>query len=155
VAGLLWDDVSAFFEPDGSLLDAYVFDTAVSDWQAFIDLVRSRGWWFEYQEDSRSTRLPDRVGVAFDHAETSAVLLRVRPVPRMSVHVHFFTVEELEVDFAREEVQGQDRLDVVCGFLRAVSRRLSKPMVLTPENMRDDPLIGYDLAADRVVQIAR
>lgn len=41
VPDLLWDDVREWFEPDGSLLDVYVFDTTVADWQAFVDLVRS------------------------------------------------------------------------------------------------------------------
>jgi hypothetical protein len=44
---LLWEDVREWFEPDGSLLDAYVFDTTVADWQAFVDLVQSKGWWFD------------------------------------------------------------------------------------------------------------
>jgi hypothetical protein len=68
--------------------------------------------------------------------------------------VHFFTGEEIEVDFAPEELQGQDRLDLLCSFLRAVGRRLGKPVVLTHESLRDHPLIGYDVGADRVLAIA-
>lgn len=55
------DEVRDWFEPDGSLLDGYVFETTVADWQALVDLVRSRGWWFDYLEEGRSTRLPHRV----------------------------------------------------------------------------------------------
>jgi hypothetical protein len=150
----MWDDVSELFVADGSLLDAYVFDTTVAEWQAFVDLVRSRGWWFEYLEDNHPRRLPDRVDVVLERRADRAVLLRVKPGPEMWVHVHFFTAEEIEVDFSPDELQGQDRLDVVCGFLRAVGRRLGRPMVLTPENMPDRSLIGYDVATDRVVRIA-
>jgi hypothetical protein len=82
------------------------------------------------------------------------VLLQVRPVPEVAVNVHFFTGEEIEVDFAPEELQGQDRLDLLCSFLRAVGRRLGKPVVLTHESLRDHPLIGYDVGADRVLAIA-
>jgi hypothetical protein len=70
------------------------------------------------------------------------------------VNVRFFAVEEIEVDFSPEELQGQEQLDAVCAFLRAVGRRLGKPMVLTPENAPDRPLIGYDVTADRVVRVA-
>jgi hypothetical protein len=35
-------------------------------------------------------------------------------------------------------------------FLRAVGRLLGKPVVLTPENIPDHRLIGYDVGADRV-----
>ncbi|GAA4425449.1 hypothetical protein GCM10023148_28280 [Actinokineospora soli] len=152
---LAWDEVSRFFEPDdGMLLDAYVFGTTVADWQAFIDLVRSAGWWFDYQEDGRPKPLPDRVEDVLERCGDVAALLRIRPSSEVWAHVHFFEVEEIEVDFAPQELQGQERLDVVCGFLRAVGRALGKPMVLTPENGRELPLIGYDVVIDRVVRMA-
>lgn len=154
VPDLLWEDVREWFEPDGSLLDAYVFDTTVAEWQAFVDLVRSRGWWFAYSEDGRPRRLPFRVEDVFARRGEMAVLLQVRLVPEVRVNVHFFTDEEIEVDFAPEELQGQERLDLLCSFLRAVGRRLGKPVVLTPENLADRPLIGYDVDADRVLAMA-
>jgi hypothetical protein len=154
VPDLLWDDVREWFEPDGSLLDAYVFETTVADWQAFVDLVRSKGWWFTYSENNRLRRLPDRVEEVLAQRGEVASLLQVRPVPEVSINVHFFTVEEIEVDFARGELQGQERLDLLCEFLRAVGRRLGKPVILTPENFPEDSLIGYDVATDRIVAIA-
>jgi hypothetical protein len=155
VPDLLWDDVRKWFELDhGMLLDAYVFDTTVADWQAFVDLVRSKGWWFAYSEDSRPRRLPDRMEDVLARRGEMAALLQVRPVPEVAVNVHFFTDEETEVDFSPEELQGQERLDLLCSFLRAVGRRLGKPVVLTPESLRDHPLIGYDIDADRVLAIA-
>jgi len=154
VPDLLWDDVREWFEPDGSLLDAYVLDTTAADWQAFVDLVRTKGWWFTYSEDGRPGRLPGRVEDVLARRGETAVLLQIRPVPEILVNAHFFTDEEIEVDFSREELQGQERLDVLCGFLRAVGRRLGRPVVLTPENASEDPLIGYDVTTDRVVAIA-
>jgi hypothetical protein len=154
VPDLLWDDVREWIEPDGSLLDVYVFDTTVADWQAFVDLVRARGWWIAYSEDSRSRRLPDRVEDVLARRGEMATLLQVRPAPEILANVHFFTGEEIEVDFAPEELQGQERLDLLCSFLRAVGRRLGKPVVLTPENLRDRPLIGYDIDAGRVLAVA-
>jgi hypothetical protein len=154
VGDLLWDDVREWFLPDGSLLDAYVFDTAVDDWQAFLDLVRSKGWWFAYSEDGRPRRLPARVEDVFARRGEMVLLLQVRPAPEVLVNVHFFTGEEIEVDFSPEELQGQERLDLLCGFLRAVGRRLGKPVILTPESSPDHPLIGYDIDADRVIAVA-
>jgi hypothetical protein len=78
VGDLLWDDVREWFQPDGSLLDAYVFDTTVGDWQAFVDLVRSKGWWFAYSEDGRPGRLPARVEDVFARRGEMALLLQVR-----------------------------------------------------------------------------
>ncbi|GAA2637977.1 hypothetical protein SMC26_23100 [Actinomadura fulvescens] len=148
---LLWEDVQRLFEPDGSLLDAYVFDTTVADWQNFVDLVRSAGWWFAYSEDGQVGRLPDRVEGVLARSGELALLLQVRPVPEVLVNVHFFVEEEIEADFDPRELRGQEQLDAVCVFLRAVGRRLGKPVVLTPENGPAYPLIGYDLAADQVL----
>jgi hypothetical protein len=49
---LLWDDVRNFFDPDlmGALPDVRVPNTSVADWQAVLDLVRSRGWAYAYSE---------------------------------------------------------------------------------------------------------
>lgn len=45
------------------------------------------------------------------------------------------------------ELQGQERLDVLCGFLRAIGRRLGKPVVMTPEGDWEHrhPVLGFDV----------
>jgi hypothetical protein len=151
---LRWDDVSEWFELDGSLMDAYVLDTTEADWQAFVDLVRSRGWWYRYSVDSRPTRLPGRVSEIFALDQSNvALLLQIRPVPDMAVNVHFFTADEIEMDFDRGELQGQHRLDILCDFLRALGRGLQRQVALTPENGRHLPLVSYDVATDRLVAV--
>jgi hypothetical protein len=52
------------------------------------------------------------------------------------------------------ELPGQDRLDVLCAFLRAIGRRLGRPVVVTSEGVSDVPVIGCDRAVDRVVMLA-
>ena len=60
---LRWDDVASWFHPEwnGALPDLHVPDTTAEDWQAVVDLVRSKGWAYEYLVGSRATRLPARV----------------------------------------------------------------------------------------------
>ncbi|MFC5183483.1 hypothetical protein [Actinomadura harenae] len=149
----LWENVRHLFEPDGSLLDAYVFDTTVADWQNFVDLVRSAGWWFSYSEDGHAARLPERVEEVLARRSEMGVLLQVRPASEVLVNVHFFTEGEIEVDLDPRELRGQEQLNAVCAFLRVVSRRLGKPMVLTPENGAAHPLITYDLATDQILPL--
>jgi hypothetical protein len=48
VTDLRWEDVARYFEDDGSLLDAYVFNTSLTDWQSVLDVVRSLGWPLDY-----------------------------------------------------------------------------------------------------------
>jgi hypothetical protein len=74
---------------------------------------------------------------------------QVRLAMDVLASIHFFSSAEIKVDFAREELQSLPRLDGLCAFLNTVGRRLGKPVVVTPENCPDRPLIGYDVAADR------
>ncbi|MCX4776305.1 hypothetical protein [Streptomyces sp. NBC_01264] len=45
------------------------------------------------------------------------------------------------------------RVDVLCGFLGAVGRRLRRPVVLVSEGDEDRgrPLVGFDIGRDRVL----
>ncbi|MCW2503650.1 MAG: hypothetical protein JWO79_1934 [Actinomycetia bacterium] len=147
---LLWEDVRRSFEPDGSLIDAYVFDTTAVDWQQFIDLVRSCGWPFEYTAGGEPVDLPERVEDIFSRRNDDAVLLQITPDPDVHINAHFFSPDEIEVDFAPEELQGQARLDVLCDFIAEVGQRLGQRVVVTPENGRTHPLIEYDVMANRI-----
>jgi hypothetical protein len=43
------------------------------------------------------------------------------------------------------ELQGQQGVDVLCAFLRAIGSRLGKPVLMTPESgSQEHPVLGYD-----------
>lgn len=66
----------------------------------------------------------------------------------------FHADDEVDFDVDLRELQGQDRLDVFCGFLREIGRRLGKPVLMDPEGDYGQPVIGFDVEADRVVFLA-
>ncbi|ELP67136.1 hypothetical protein STRTUCAR8_04120 [Streptomyces turgidiscabies Car8] len=82
--------------------------------------------------------------------------LRVWPAPDVLVIFRLESADEIGCDVDLRELQGQERLDLLCGFLRAIGRRLGKPVVLTPEGDRRQsrPVLGFDVASDRVVLLA-
>src|SRR5262249_55923341 len=151
-----WDDVREWFNPEanGSLPDVRVPDTTIVDWQTFIDLIRSKGWAFEYSKDGRILRLPDRVEDMLDGHAGVSTLLKVWPVPEVLVNVFPYAAEQIDGDVDLRELQGQERLDVLCGFLWDIGRALSKPVWMTPEGAPDRPLLGYRVEAERVVFLA-
>jgi hypothetical protein len=57
-------------------------------------------------------------------------------------------------DVDLRELQGQERLDAFCDFLRAIGRRLGKPVLMDPEGGYGHPVLGFDVEADRVVLLA-
>lgn len=150
-----WDDVADWFEPDGSLLDVYVLDANETDWQRVIDLVRSRGWRFDYTVEGQSRPLPQQAADIFALRRAEAtVTMHIWPAPNMLVNTHFFSDDEVEFDFDRTELQGQHHLDVLCRFMRSLGHQLGKPVRLTPENGPEHPLLVYSPPEDRFTPTA-
>jgi hypothetical protein len=155
VPDLLWDDVRNFFEPDlmGALPDVCVADTSIEDWQAVLDLVRSRGWSYEYSENGVAARLP-RAEAMLARSKNGDVMLRVWPAPGFLVIFRAYEADVIDFDVDLRELQGQGGVDALCRLLRAIGRRLGKPMVMTPETDPLHPVLGFDVGADRVVLLA-
>ncbi len=156
VSDLAWDDVWEWFDPElnGVLPDVYVPDATVADWQAVVDLVRSAGLAYEYAVDGRVVRMPHRVEDMLDLRGEAGVTLKVWLLPDVLAIFWLYCAEQVDFDVDLRELQGQQRLDVLCRFMRALGRRLGKPVVMTPEGSDAVPLIAYEVESDRVVFLA-
>ncbi|MFF4324859.1 hypothetical protein [Streptomyces sp. NPDC001568] len=156
MADLLWDDVSCFFDPDlmGPLPDVRVPHCSVEDWQAVLDLVESRGWKRRYSEGETVLPAPRAESVLSRAADAEWPNLRVWPDAEVQVIFRFQDEEVIDFDVDLRELQGQERLDAFCGFLRELGRRLGKPVLMDPEGDHGHPVLGFDPPSDRVVLLA-
>lgn len=156
MADLLWNDVRWFFDPEvmGTLPDVRVPNSSETDWQSVLDLVEERGWAFRYCEGSAVLPLPPAGVVLSRPAGAELPLLEVRPVPDMLAIFRFQAAQEIDFDLDLREIQGQERLDVLCRFLAAIDRRLGKPVLMDSEGAEgSSPALGFDIEADRVVML--
>ncbi|MEU8576396.1 hypothetical protein [Streptomyces asoensis] len=153
---LLWDDVKCFFDPDlvGSLPDVRVPEASVEDWQAVLDLVAEEGWKCQYSEGEMVFPVPLAEAVLSRPADAECPDLRVWLTDDVLAIFRFHAEDEVDFDVDLRELQGQDRLDVFCGFLRAIGRRLGKPVLMDPEGDSGHSVLGFDVEADRVVLLA-
>ncbi|MDX2546149.1 hypothetical protein ACOT81_27355 [Streptomyces sp. WI04-05B] len=153
---LLWDDVKCFFDPDllGSLPDVRVPSASVEDWQAVLDLVAEKGWKCQYSEGEAVLPVPRAETVLSRPADAECPVLRVWPTADVLAIFRFHADDEVEFDVDLRELQGQERLDVFCGFLREIGRRLEKPVLMDPEGDQGHPVLGFDVEADRVLVVA-
>ncbi|WMX47906.1 hypothetical protein [Streptomyces roseicoloratus] len=156
MSDLLWDDVKCFFDPDlmGALPDVRVPDASVEDWQSVLDLIAEKGWPCQYSEGDMALPVPRAEEVLYRPADAECPELRVRPSAEVLAIFRFHADVEVDFDVDLRELQGQDRLDVFCGFLREIGRRLGKPVLMDPEGDDDHPVLGFDVEADRVVLLA-
>ncbi|MGR3867345.1 hypothetical protein ACUXZZ_02025 [Streptomyces graminifolii] len=155
---LLWDDVKDFFdlEWEGCLPDVWVTGTTVRDWQAVLDLIAVSDWRSEYSEGDAVMPTPRAGEVLSRPADAECADLRVWPTPDVLAIFRLQSAEEIGFDVDLRELQGQERLDVLCGLLRAIGRRLGKPVVMTPEGDwdRSRPVLGFDPESGRVELLA-
>lgn len=157
MADLLWDDVKAFFDPElmGALPDVCVPDTSVADWQALTDLVVAGGWQYRYSEGGTVLPVPRAEAVLSRPADAECPELRVWLTAEVLAIFRFSSAEEIDFDVDLRELQGQERLDVFCDFVRAIGRRLGKPVLMDGEGGDGaHPVLGFDVGADRVVLLA-
>jgi hypothetical protein len=156
VPDLWWDDVKNFFDPDlmGTLPDVSVGGVSVEDWQAVLDLVRSSGWAWEYREGEVVGSLPSAEVVFARPAGSEMVDLRVWPDPAVLAIFRPYSADSIDFDVDLRELQGQQRLDILCAFLATIGRRLGKPVLMAPEGDEEYPVLGFQPEADRVVLLA-
>ena len=156
VVDLVWADVSCFFDLDlvGSLPDVRVPDASVEDWQEVLDLVAERGWKCQYSEGEAVLPVPRAEAALSRSADGECPELRVWPTADVLAIFRFHADDEIDFDVALRELQGQERLDVFCDFLREIGRRLGKPVLMDPEGACGHPVLGFDVEADQVVLLA-
>ncbi|WP_316527901.1 hypothetical protein [Kitasatospora brasiliensis] len=150
---LLWDDhVAWLLDPTGGdcLPDVFIEGATAADWQAVLDLVVERGWAFEYTAGCSVLPLPRAGTVLSRPAGAECPSLRVWPAPEVCAIFRFLGEERIDFDLDLRELQGQERLDVLCGFLAAIGRRLGTSVPVYFEGDDRTPFLGYDAAADRV-----
>lgn len=152
----MWDDVSSFFDPDlmGAVPDVRVPNASVGDWQMLLDLVAEKGWKHQHSEGDLVLPVPRAEAVLSRPADAEFPGLRVWPTADVLAVFRFHTADEVDFDVDLRELQGQDRLDAFCGFLKEIGRRLGKPVLMDPEGGSGHPVLSFYLEADRVVLLA-
>ncbi|GIG02277.1 hypothetical protein [Catellatospora citrea] len=106
-------------------------------------MVQESDWAWEFSDGDTAVALPIAAEIFARPADAPDVLAIFRPYPS----------DEIGFDIDLRELQGQERLDLLCEFFSAIGRRLDKPVLMTSE-MGQDPVLGFDPAADRVVLMA-
>ena len=150
---LRWDQVKELFDPDlvGALPDLFVPDATVQDWQAVLDLVRASGWRWQYEVGNTAQPLPAAATILTRPVGAEIAQLRVWPVPGVLAIFRLFSETEILFDVDLRELQGQEGVDTLCAFVRAIGSRLGKPVLMIPEGgSQEHPVLGYSPALNKV-----
>jgi hypothetical protein len=122
----------------------YVFNMSMNDWEKFLTVASSRG--LTYSFDGEAQSLPS-VEHLFD-GRGGSHLIAIR-IGSASVNCHFFVASELELDIDPKEVCNDLQHDQLLEFAEAISSALQKPIVVTPENMPESPILSFEPSASQ------
>ncbi|WP_142158876.1 hypothetical protein [Cellulomonas sp. SLBN-39] len=151
---LRWDDVRDLFDADvvGALPDGWVEGgVTVDDWQTVLDLVRTGPWRVDGDAFPTAAGLAARLA---DPEAESPPPIRVEVAPAAWVHLWFFMPTAIDFDLDARAFRGQEELDGLCDFLRAVGRALGRSVWVGAEGSTDDRMYGYDVTLDGMVRRA-
>jgi hypothetical protein len=158
VSDLRWDDVKQWFDPieNGIAPDVIVADTTLAHWQLVLDLIRSREWLCRYERGDGEAAVPESAVDLFPaDGREQITRLTVWPDPGPEWMVRPGAVEEILSDVDLHQIQGQERLDAFCRFLRTLGDVLQKDVFVYSEGDNAYPsMMTYDAAASRVTFLA-
>lgn len=136
-----WDQARTWFEIDGALRDILVRDTVEADWDRLFEAVTEWGYQATWSVGGESIAAPESASAALSDPEPLLFSIQVGPA---SVNLHFFSVDEIEMDIDPREIQTPSAFEQIQGFISGVGQRLRKPVLLTHEGMHDPAFMVYD-----------
>lgn len=119
------------WEKDGSLRDAYVLDTNLTDWALLLSLAEKYGYQYSYAGQNHPLPEVENIFTARDEAHLLSVKLG-----RVTANCHFFVPGEIELDFDSREIQSDDDHYEVLQFLEALAEGTNKKVSVTAENAK-------------------
>jgi len=147
-----WKTVKSDFEWDGSLRDLYVFDTSEAEWDRFLGCLPTWGYHTRFTIDGEPAPLPHSAARAFEIRQRAAPLLQI-DIGGILLCCHFFTDQEIELDLDPREITASAKLDQLLQLMRRLGQAVHRPVVLTPENSPELPIIRYNPDSDGTAYI--
>jgi hypothetical protein len=119
--------------------DIHVLNTKIEDWQKFIDFLQESK--YSYSIDGTIHVLPEDISDVFTDVNIRPLL--TLKVGGVNIKCHFFTSDEIELDFDPREVSDEYKAKTVFEFMKAVGSALGLPVRMTPENLEERPIFEY------------
>lgn len=138
VVSALWKRVLPDFAGDGGLRDIYIQNTTITDWRQFLDYLQHESNQVEYRFGSQLAPLPTAEALFANRANSH---LLTTYWAGMQINCHFFTVEEIELDFDPQEIGNEGTFKALLEFLTYLSRVLNRTVLVTHENREESAFL--------------
>ncbi len=137
-----WNDIQWIFEPDGSLIDIYVQDISLREWEKLIDHLNAN-FNLTYSDQDKIDKkyvleyLQDTSG----ELESKSLTIQLEQI---KVNGYFFLSEQIEFDIDPKEVNSLSDFELIEKFMTSISDTLQEQITLTAESNPEFPLFKID-----------
>lgn len=128
---------------DGSLRDIYVLQTTFEDNEQWVNLVNEQYAikWFNGLTQQEEQKINFEVVKGYLNGGHDLCSSAHVFIDKVQINNHFFIVNKIETDISPNEINSIHDHEKIIKYMVAVSMRLGKPVVLTPENEQEKILI--------------
>jgi len=140
-------DLAEEFEMDGALRDIYVVGATVEDWQKVLDELRDCTPTVLVNDVPADVPLLAEVIARRAGPQRIAVQYYCEPLDLM---LHFWGDDAAEFSFWPDAIGDEAGLAALLDFMRRLGRAVGKPVLVTPENSEEVPILEYDPATGDV-----
>jgi hypothetical protein len=125
-----------FLEYDGSLRDILIRDTELTDWKLLYEYLMTSDYKIEYKRDGSYQSLTSNFQqLLHDKEHTHVITIQEENI---IFNLHFFDVSEIEIDIDPRDFIADDQYKIIIDLMNNVSRILTKEILLTYENCREE-----------------
>jgi hypothetical protein len=147
-------NVEQQLQDDGNiafLCDIVVPAAEVGDCQRVLDLLRKHeiAWQVEYAEDGERTELPRLAQHLVSRSSQASVLISIS-FAGLPIYGNVYGEDWIEFAVPARDINDQESLDALAGFVTVLGRALGKEVRATPEAAHDAPMFVYDLSMDAI-----
>jgi hypothetical protein len=132
-------EVPGLWEPDSSLRDVYFLETNAEHWLRFFAFIQA--YPVNYTFDGKPRAVPSVAEVFANRAGSHLLAVSVDAV---TIHCHFFSESEIELDIEPREVKGPQEHQTVLAFVAQLSAALGRAALITPENGAEVPFLSFE-----------
>jgi hypothetical protein len=141
----LWSQCQEDFEPDGSLIDIYVFETTRMDWEKLLRFVGNQYNCVYHLLGITSESLPSAEWIFSEKSSIHGPL--VIKTGHVEITTNFFMESQIELWLSREEVTSLSDFEELCQFVKGVGNAIEKNVRVTPESGEEIPIFEFDYAS--------
>lgn len=143
-----WKEIEWIFEKDGALRDIYIQNTSILDWKKVVDLLNAEyKLAFGISEKDSIDKIDFKFVEAMFTDKTGELEAKSATIDLSGIIVkcHFFVEEQIEFDVNPSEINSKIDFEKLTDFMKNISAKLEKQILLCGENEPKFPLIKIDV----------